>query len=198
MQQPLFDAGQPDYAGLYDKLGIDPKAYSHPADIKRGLPGQSENTTVGFFCKLGVGIVLPTGALLKIERRNQADPFDIDFHILKDGQPIAFIDNEHRSNDFPFFHPGAPLNVPLNSRKVEYYFKMPERCFYLARRSNMNSAICCHAKDFIHLEPKPHHTFFGGRLVWQAPRKLTCFGNINDHTIEDWVLWKLDKEGLLC
>ncbi len=211
MQQPLFDAGYPDYTHLYHKLGINPSEYKHPTDIKHGLPGQSENTTVGFFPKLGVGLVLPNGNTLKFERRNAINKFDIDFQITRSGEPIAFIDNEQRINDFPFLHPDAPLNVPIHSfnsntqqwqdrplsNKSEYYLSLPKRCFHLARQSNMNAALCCHAKDFVHLKPETNHTFFGGMLVWRVPRSKTCFGKIHEHTIEDWILLKLDQEGLL-
>lgn len=195
---------------LFQRLGLDPKDYQNKIDPKKGLPGQSENTLIGFFPKLGVGIDLPSGAMLRIERRNlPPNIYDIDFHILKGEEAIAYIDNEQR-DAFIFDNP-VPVNIPLNSfranmeqwqykrlsTKVKYYRNYPSRCFHIARSPDMNSAICCWAKDFVCLKPVLWRTFMGQIRVWQVPREKTCYGYINQPTIEDWILLKLSQEGLI-
>ena len=208
-QLPLFDVPQ-NREQLFQRLGLNPNDFESRIDIKKGLPGQSENSLIGFFPKLGVGIDLENGNTLRLERRNlPPNIYDIDFHILKNKEPMAYIDNEQR-DAFVFDNP-VPVNIPLNSfranmeqwqykrlsTKVKYYRNYPTQCFHIARSPDMNSAICCRAKDFIYLKPVLWRTVMGPIRVWQVPRDKTCYGKINESTIEDWILVKLDKEGLL-
>jgi len=196
---------------LFKRLGFDPKIYEDKIDIKKGLPGQSENTLIGFFPKLGVGISLPNNETLQIKRRNlPPNIYEIDFHILRNEEPVAYIDNEQRQA-YLFEHPKAPVNIPLDSfkgnmeqwqekrlsTKVTYYKKFPTVSFHIARSPDMNKGICCWANDFICLKPVLWKTKMGPIRVWQVPRDKTCFGYINEPTIEDWILLKLEKEGLL-
>ena len=196
---------------IYQRLGFNPLTYDDKIDIKKGLPGQSENTLIGFFPKLGVGIDLPNGTILRIERRNlPPNIYDIDFHILGNENVIAYIDNEQRDS-YIFENLDKPVNIPLDSfrsnieqwqtrrlsAKVSYYKNYPAQCFHLARSPSMNEAICCWAKDFVYTNPVVWKTFMGMIKVWQVPRERTCYGKINEQTIEDWVLSKLEKEGFL-
>lgn len=210
IQLELFNVPR-DRSQLFQRLGLDPNDYQNKIDPKKGLPGQSENTLIGFFPKLGVGIDLSGGDTLRMERRNlPPNIYDIDFHILKGEEAIAYIDNEQR-DAFPFENSTVPMNIPLDSftsnieqwqrkrlsTKVKYYRNYPSRCFHIARSPDMNSAICCWAKDFVYLKPVLWRTVMGRIRVWQVPREKTCYGYINQPTIEDWILLKLDQEGLL-
>jgi hypothetical protein len=199
-----------EYADIYKKLGIIEEQFKHTTDIKKGAPAISENTVIGFFPQLGVGIETPKGTL-KINRRNKKNPDDIDFDITLDSKPIAFIDNEQRGDDYLWQHPVAPPNIPTSSfkanieqwhnrphsQKVKYYLNFPKQSFHLSRNTSMNKAVCCRAEDFIHTKLIWHHTYFGYMWVWQCPREKTCEGKINEHTIEDWVLSKLIEGGIL-
>jgi len=208
IQPTLFPEIPPEYDVLYEKLGIDP----NNRGPKKGAPSIGEDTMFTFFPMLHQGVTTPSGIHLKLERRNGIDIFDIDFHILKDGQPIAYIDHEQRANDYPFLHPGVPINIPLctltsnakqlalrrPSKKVQYYKQYPKQSFHLTRRSNYQEAICCYAQDFVYLKLVNQPSMFGPKMpVWKCPRERACFGRQYEHTIEDWILGKLDKEGLL-
>jgi len=171
----------------------------------------SELTAKWFFPTLSAGVEIK-GTKLKLERRNVIDIYDIDFHILKNGTPVAYIDNEQRYDDYPFGHPYVPINIPLHSQKsnrqsraerplstkAEYYIEYPNVSFHLTRRLDFESAICSWAKDFADLEPVWQETRHDwGMRVWQVPRYLTCQGYRDEPTIENWILGKLDQEGLL-
>lgn len=210
-----FNLGIPsDYEGTYHRLGVDPKGF----DQDDGRNTLSEKTLPIFFPEL----FEPTKSFwerhhLELKRHNKVDKYDIDFAILKDGKAIAYIDNERRSvkNSILLFGESGreiKVNIPtrtlrsnveqrsdrLMDNKFKYYSTYPERSFHLARHDNMTEAICCWAKDFYNLERiKDWRTDMGPIEVVQVPREFTRYGKAFEHTIEGWILSKLEKEGII-
>lgn len=70
-------------------------------ELLEKLPVISEETAKSFSPALNIGISI-RDIYLKLERRNELDILDIDYHILKNGEPIAYIDNEQRLDDYIF------------------------------------------------------------------------------------------------
>ena len=201
------------------KMGVDPEEYIDPHDIRRGRPAQGERSTLSFFPKLGLGEDQPYPINNKwcwIERGNREDKYQLDHRIVtSNGKVISRSDTETRTEDggdFPFKEEGkkAHYNVPIKthdsnwqnwpeekkplSGKIKYYLRCPFTGFFISLRYTRNEGVCIWVWDLLlsRIEfQSMREVGLKPFMVFQVPREKTCYGRINEESIENFVIRKL-------
>lgn len=114
--------------------------------------------------------------------------------------------------DFPFTPRGRsfPYNVPIKnwtsnwdnwpeekkplSGKMRYYLDYPFSSFFLSLRNTFKEGVCIWAWDIllspIRFQPV-NKEGIGDFMVFQVPRRNTCYGRQHEDTIENYVVRKL-------